>query len=969
MERESSSVALLLRFVDGFLQERSIRWMLALGVFILLGSSLLLVTIQWHDAAHVWKYLIFLAYTASLFGNGEWTYHRLGLRRTGTVLQALTVLLVPILFLALNWGPAAPGSASLGRLPGSELATWLLLGVLTVGLGGVAAWRVFNHFLRGQQSTFLVCYLLLAAAGAVLPWLALEWRPAAALILWAVFAAGTIKVNRHVFWLTEEHRKPRIFGFFPMALLGAQFLTLFLLFAASEVSFEGLGIGCVLVAIPVLGAGDAVARVFQQRTGDLVRPLPWSVLAPLAVGLTLCLAGVCLAATPLADSLDRGHALVVAAALAAGLMALIARRTGKSAFVWAMLAGVTIAYRFLPSFFIATVRALQHRGAELVHEERLPLAFYGLTCLPLLASLIGVAWCLRQRSPLFSRPMRQFSIALAWLLLALSLGHVKAICPVGLAMTPVFAVQVLLFRHRALAVAAVVAWLLAAYGLVDFLEGVMHLAVPASLRLASLTVATATLVVTGPWLDPWLARRAGTARSDSASPIGPVQVTSLVLTLALTGGWLVEAMRLPEATYWFAGLLALSLLRRPQELRIPARLVANWQALALAVSLFLPHDATAYPWCVADVRNALLPAAFVAVLSALAWQLAETRDHRERDLLVQSHTLCMRILAGVVILLSLTQLPSLTPIAALLAAGTFIGLAISEGTAACRDNSETRGWFAIAAGLSGAAYYAWFGLLPLGDAHSMFIVLGAAIALWTIREIATRVPTMAALAQPSGCTALVLPLGAVAIGVYRHFALDHPAWLGLNSLALFLAAGFYFWRGIEDRCKHWLVVAAVILNVAIALLCRELAWRDPQFFMIPIGITLLGLVQLFRDEIPEPYRDPLRYLGALVILVSPLFHIVHSWLHLATLMIASVGVVLLGIGVRVRALVYTGTAFLLADLAAMVVRGGSENNNVLWLVGLTLGTAVLALGAACERNREALLQRLRVVGEALKQWD
>ena len=34
-----------------------------------------------------------------------------------------------------------------------------------------------------------------------------------------------------------------------------------------------------------------------------------------------------------------------------------------------------------------------------------------------------------------------------------------------------------------------------------------------------------------------------------------------------------------------------------------------------------------------------------------------------------------------------------------------------------------------------------------------------------------------------------------------------------------------------------------------------------------------------------------------------------------------------------------------------------------------LGTAVLALGAACERNREALVQRMRILAEALKQWD
>ena len=65
----------------------------------------------------------------------------------------------------------------------------------------------------------------------------------------------------------------------------------------------------------------------------------------------------------------------------------------------------------------------------------------------------------------------------------------------------------------------------------------------------------------------------------------------------------------------------------------------------------------------------------------------------------------------------------------------------------------------------------------------------------------------------------------------------------------------------------------------------------------------------------------------------------------------------------------TGTGFLLADLAAMLVRGGCDHPNLLWLAGLALGAAVLAVAAFCERNREALLQRMRLVSETLRRWD
>ena len=63
--------------------------------------------------------------------------------------------------------------------------------------------------------------------------------------------------------------------------------------------------------------------------------------------------------------------------------AAVARRTGKQAFVWAMLACVVLAYQFSPAFFADAAKALLASSARAVHEERLPYAFYGLTYMPL----------------------------------------------------------------------------------------------------------------------------------------------------------------------------------------------------------------------------------------------------------------------------------------------------------------------------------------------------------------------------------------------------------------------------------------------------------------------------------------------------------------------------------------------------------------------------------------------------------
>jgi len=147
--------SLLNRFCDSFLHERNIKWVLGVGMLILLGSSVLLVSAHWATYTPVWKYLIFLTYTAAIFAVGQWTRHRLALVRTGTVLQILTLLLVPVTFLVLHWVQRDVN----GQL--NVAVYWALLG-LNLGFAVLAARRIFHHFLRGHQHTFLGSYLMLA---------------------------------------------------------------------------------------------------------------------------------------------------------------------------------------------------------------------------------------------------------------------------------------------------------------------------------------------------------------------------------------------------------------------------------------------------------------------------------------------------------------------------------------------------------------------------------------------------------------------------------------------------------------------------------------------------------------------------------------------------------------------------------------------------------------------------------------
>lgn len=1198
----------LLRFFDAFLQEQNIKWILATGMLIVLGSSLMMVTSHWDQINNVWKYLIILGYTALIHAGGQGSYRHLGLRKTGTLLMALTVLLLPVTFSAWHWLWSSGGS--------SPLVCVLLLAV-NLGLCWAASRRVFDHLLGGPQPTFLACYLALSLAGAFAPVVA-GWGDAAAwsasLALWGVVVVGAVKVNRHVFWLTETRRAPKIFGFFPIVLLAGQFLALFAAHFALHVPTAWLGFALVLAAVPILLTADAVARVFYERTGKLVRALPLSIALPLALGVIVCAAGVSIAATGLVST-GGSYALVPTAALAAVLMGLVAHRTGKQAFVWAMLAGIVVAYQFSPVFFLELARQAVSASASAVHESRLPLAFYGLTYLPLLTVLMGAAVVARRRgSELFYQPLRAFCVGVSLVLLLAAFGHPKAIFPVATCLTLLFTAQTIVFRQRILALPTILGWFALAAGVAPFAQGVLAVTMPAGSIVLSLSLAAAVLTVLGKRLDcrlarlsddspsrrflarvndsesratlcetaglaasigisaawlllsPWLAehtaacvaavilagllcveslRRLHVAVSGAAYGFAVLAAVAVLLangfslatvaslvTLLLVGQWLLtyawerqpdrrlavafgrvnqiasfyglalclavfclplmvmemvsfwlpisvqglwwpcyllvtvwafdaarrtchlslaalgsasvvvfigtaflllagpaEAAWLPtvwsitalaalpmvewlksrqqkaDSRQWkalavptnaavlivlaavavgslalftwpmriagglaLAGLVTVAVRRRQSTTRAAALALVNWQLLAAILQLTAPYGLESIVDLLgADVIAASLPLALASSLSLLVWQRLKFAEDSPAAEFALGQQGALRSLVAVTLLFSLS-LPALGAFDIALALATFATLAVSEVIAACVKQSERRVWLAEGIATAAIGFFLFHGVFVFGTTVALFAPLGVGLAMWAIANLAKRRESTHILARPLHLTAVALPAATVGMGLVRHLT-DSPTWLGANSLALLFAAGFYFWQAVESGRKGWLLASAAVLNMALGLLWRELDWSDPQFYLVPLGISILGLVELLREELPESLRNPLRYLGALVVLVSPVFHVLGgSWLHLFTLMVLSVAVILLSIGLRIRATMYTGVVFLVADLIAMVVRGSVHNPSVLWIAGVAFGAAIVVLGAICEHNREQVLQRMRMTATRLAEW-
>ena len=97
-----SSPSIISTVLQGFLDELSIRWLLFLGIFLVVVSSAVLAASQWNNFSQFGQYLILLIYTLGFWGFGIWSGKQDNLKLTSQTLSAIAVLLIPINCWAIN---------------------------------------------------------------------------------------------------------------------------------------------------------------------------------------------------------------------------------------------------------------------------------------------------------------------------------------------------------------------------------------------------------------------------------------------------------------------------------------------------------------------------------------------------------------------------------------------------------------------------------------------------------------------------------------------------------------------------------------------------------------------------------------------------------------------------------------------------------------------------------------------------
>ncbi len=302
-----------------------------------------------------------------------------------------------------------------------------------------------------------------------------------------------------------------------------------------------------------------------------------------------------------------------------------------------------------------------------------------------------------------------------------------------------------------------------------------------------------------------------------------------------------------------------------------------------------------------------------------------------------------------------------------------IGLALfslSEFLKAKRLQQEVYVWSGMSVLAGAIAWLVNLGILELGaGASQMLLAVTAGVGLLLHRLLTGNTPWQV-FARPMFTIGMICPSVLTGLAVFHQLAGAQRELDPIGTLTMFAAAFIYFHQAIVLKNRYWLLLSIAILNTAILITWYSLRLNDLQFYCVPIGLSVIAVVQLLKRELPRDFHDPLRYVGALTVLVSPVFSIFDgSWIHLVCLLVLCVLMVLLAIGLRIRALLNVGIAFLMADLVMMVVRSSIDHPSLLWISGLGIGAAVIFLAAVCERHREQVLSRIRLLSAELATWN
>ena len=308
----------------------------------------------------------------------------------------------------------------------------------------------------------------------------------------------------------------------------------------------------------------------------------------------------------------------------------------------------------------------------------------------------------------------------------------------------------------------------------------------------------------------------------------------------------------------------------------------------------------------------------------------------------------------------------------------------------------------VALGLLGVAVLAGVSAAPLGVAWlretAALLVAGSGAALaYGADATATQAVLGATIVGVAGSLAAVAVasierarvwrrpitvLATVAMAVSVGVAVSQWPQRPLLVLAL-LAVGFDFAAiGVGTDQPAFLVSSPIAIGAAWVVFASEALKGDPQWFTIPMGLTLLVIVGLARWERRRATLDPvieplvaLDLLGMLLLVGSALIQTVTTSVAYGLVgLVLGLGLIGFGVLTRVRRRALFGVATFALSLVLMVVvplvgLTPQFSGPALWLTIAAVGLVAIFVAAFLEQGRRVVNQAVTRLRELTTNWE
>lgn len=481
----------------------------------------------------------------------------------------------------------------------------------------------------------------------------------------------------------------------------------------------------------------------------------------------------------------------------------------------------------------------------------------------------------------------------------------------------------------------------------------------------------------------------------------PVMIAAAVAFFALAEGFAIFAPAAPRAAAgrdaaaeWAIGLPLLALVLDPQPVAFTAPLAAC--ALAVAVLRYRQRHAALPLGGAAASLTLMLAAGYVLLwpLARAGWVDPEAVAFAALALLAAgggwAHHLARPHLA----------LPAGAPLA-YASRWSLFACALATLSAAAGSPAAAPPWLAAAlAMLALAAACAWFlhaalrggrdrhgfaawlalALLYLrartaglgagaGASLDPIVLVAFAFALHLAAELLRR-KRLGTLERPAAVSALLAPLAAAAVVLWDAFAGDGSL-TSLRHALLAETIGVLYTLAFRSGGPRWLGLAAgTFYNLGLAILWVHTDRRDPLFYAIPAGISIVALASVYRQNLGEAARRGLHVTGCLLVYFATYFRVVQFDSGLYPLLLGGLTLVglALGFALQLRDLFLMSAGFLVLDVISNLAYYGVHRPLLGWTLLTAAGLGLTAAGVLFQLRRAELTALVSRVRAQLRSW-